>query len=458
MSFQSETFTTILQRMINRVVARTALNDLEKTSQFFHVLAACARGIEKCQHAMEDLLRDTDIDFARGAALDARAAVFGSNIVVRQAAVEATGSVVFTRTGTTGTLTIAIGTQVKAPASAGGEDLVYATTAIGTITAGNTDSAPVAIKAQAAGSKYNVAAGAITVFASKPPGVTSVTNSSAITNGADEETDDAFRARIKAYQASMTRATITSLEGALLGKTDSVSGKTIRYAGVYEDESLPGTTDIYIDDGAGTAATTGTRSGFAILTATGGEMDIYTPDKPIVPTAAYAFYCNGALIPAANYYFTAPSGHIRLKASAYPTGLTVGDAITGDYSYYTGLIAYAQKIIDGDSSDRANYPGYRAAGVLATVRPPTVIGMSVTGDVTVRQNYDQTTVLAAAENAVSCYINGLSIGEEVIVAAIIDAIMSVPGVYNVTLSEPATDTIIGATSLARITANQINLT
>jgi hypothetical protein len=55
MRFQAETKDVILQRMVNKVVARSELTDLVSTSQLLQVLAASARAIEKVQQGMEDI-------------------------------------------------------------------------------------------------------------------------------------------------------------------------------------------------------------------------------------------------------------------------------------------------------------------------------------------------------------------------------------------------------------------
>lgn len=461
MPFTAETREQILQRMVNRVVARTVLNDLTQTSGIFEMLAAVARAVERFQQGQIDMLDDTDLDKAVGDDLVEIGKLYN---LTKEGEITATGTVVFSRTGTVGAVTIAIGEQVKVPAATAGQDLIYTTTAVGTILNGNQDSAPVAIVAALPGVDYNVNPDAITEFVTKPSGVDSVTNTVAVTNGRDVETDDNFRKRIKNKIESLSRSTILGLEGAADGANDSVSGKTVQWVGVFEDEFWQLVTpnepqvSVYIDDGNGTAESTTAVVGGAVTVASGGEMDIYLPNKPVKFTAAYALYINAILVPTSSYYFNPQASHFKLTTAAYPNGLTVGDVVTADYTYYTGLIQLVQKIIDGDPADRTNYPGYRAAGVRVAVLAPSIQNQIVTANITVLQGFDQSTVITAVEAIIQTYINNLGIGEDVIRSELIEQIMSVNGVYNVQLTLPTADVVIGDKQISRTSTSFVTVT
>lgn len=456
-AFQAETAATIAQRMINRIVARTKLTDITRTSEFTQVIWACARALEKTQQGMEDLLDDTDLDKATGQMLDAIAAKFNTALISRLAGAYATSSVVFSRAGTTGTVTIPVGTQVKAPSATGGLDLVYSTTAAGTIPNGSTTSAQVPIRAAEMGTGYRVTAGAITGFATKPSGVDVVTNTYSITNGLNAETDDEFRRRIKAYVKSLARSHVYGLESAALATQDPATGTRVMWAAVYEDPATRGNVWIYIDDGSGT--TDGdpvSVVGKTILTAEGGEVDIYLPNKPIQESATFALYRNTGggptLVPSTDYYLNPAAGHIKLSSTAFPTGLGAGDIITATYSYYTGLVAEVQKVIDGDPADRSTYPGYRAAGILVRVVPPQVVAQTITANVTVLSGYNQVTTIATVKAEILAYVNGLGIGADVVRNELIERIMAVTGVYDVNLTVPSGNVVILPSQIARTTS------
>lgn len=460
--FQAETKATILQRMVNKIIARSSLTDLLSTSQLMQVCAAVARAIEKCQHGMEDILEDRDIDKVTGEDLDEWAKVILPAVITRRQGVRATGNVVFGRTAIVGALNIPVGTQVKVLESVGGSELIYTTTALGTIPGGSTTSGNVAVVAAKTGAEYNANPDTITGFVSKPSGVETVTNPAALTNGQSLETDDSFRNRIKAHILGLARCHVYGLESAALGTYDSVSGKTCLFAKAVEDPSLPGYTVLYIDDGAGTAEHTTsvlaqTPTSPAGGVAAGGETDIYLTHKPIKEESAFELRINGLAIATDRYYMDWAVGHIKLNSTYYPNGLTAADTIALDYTYYDQLVGEVQKVIDGDVADRANYPGYRAGGINAKVKVPQNSPQSVIANVTVKEGYGQTDVVADVVDAISNYINGLTVGEDVIHNQLIKRIMSVPGVYDVNVTAPTQSVTIGDYQLARISSSAIQV-
>jgi uncharacterized phage protein gp47/JayE len=462
-AFQAETARVIAQRMINKTVSRTALNDLTQTSEFYQVIMAVARACEKTQQGMEDLLDDTDPDRATGEMLDELAKKLNPDLLSRLVGTYSTSTQIFARAGTTGTTTIPLGTQVKVPASAAGEDLVFATTAAGSITPGNYDSAPIAITAAEVGTKYRVDPNTINGFVSKPAGVETTYNPSAVTNGLDDEMDDEYRRRIKDYIKGLARCPVYSLEATCRSVQDAVSGKRVVWCNVYEKWWNALEIIIYVDDGSGTAESTTTVTGGPVLTAVGGEVDIYLPHKPIKESSGYVIYRDVGGGPVAmtewtQYYFNPASGHIRLVSAKFPTGLDAGDVITGDYVRYTGLIEEVQKVIDGDAGDRSTYPGHRAGGVLAKVQAPLAISQTVTVNIDVIAGYDQATVQTAVEAVISAYINGLGINEDVIYNELVERIMTVVGVHDCNLTDPAANQTINDGQIARISSSALTVT
>ena len=97
------------------------------------------------------------------------------------------------------------------------------------------------------GTAGNAGAETIIVMPSSPAGIEDVINYEAFTGGTDSETDDALRARVPAYLASLARATKDALIGAAL----SVSG--VESASVVEPNPPTGFITLYIDNGSGTA-------------------------------------------------------------------------------------------------------------------------------------------------------------------------------------------------------------
>lgn len=159
--------------------------------------------------------------------------------MTRNAATYATGYAVFSRsTVATQEYPIPAGTTI----ATADRSLLYVTTADSAIEIGDTTSPDVPIIAVLPGQDYNMQSSTITAISTPILGIDSVTNPGAISGGSDQETDAAFRARIRTYQAA-ARGTMSALESALL-EIDGVTGLNL-----HEDTSN-NTVSVYIAGGA----------------------------------------------------------------------------------------------------------------------------------------------------------------------------------------------------------------
>ena len=470
--FTTKRYEQLLQQMLAKVVTRTVLSDVADTSVVKHVLAAAARQDDEQYYQMGLLLQLFSIDTATGDDLDERAKDIQPGTVYRREAQKSAGNLVFSRTGTSGTVTIPSGTKVK---TAGG--VPFATTAKGSITPTSPeqvtghgigrDSGLVPAQAVEPGSNGNVASSTIVKFMAKPAGVDEVVNLSPFAYGADKESDDSFRNRLKTFIGSLSRSTVDALESGVLGAQDEETGGTILFSKAVEDSINRGFVTVYIDDGTGSAESIDTVSGEIVTAglapgdvAVGGEEQLNLEEYPIKDTAGITIISStrGVLTGGFKYdagydYWVNPSsGQINFSPA-----LTAGEQITADYTFYTGLIALAQKIIDGDPNDRVTYPGLRAAGVLVYVRTPQVLVQTIEVTTTIEDGYDYNEVQTAVREAVKEYINALGISGDVLVATLYKRIMSVAGVYNVLVDTPASDTIMLDNQLARVTDPNITV-
>lgn len=459
----------LLQAMINVVVSRTGLNDVTDSSVFKHLLAASARELDEAYYQLGLIPDLFSIDTAVGEDLDARAAEIQPATLSRNQAAKAAGQVVFSRSGTAGTISIPAGTVVKTSAG-----VMFQTTAAGTIPNLSTSSGQVPVVAQEGGAAGNVAAGSVVRFDSKPLGVDTVTNPSSMVGGLDQESDDAFRARLKRFVSTLARCTPEALE--YIALTASLpSGERVRFAHVFEDPYNRGEVTLYIDDGTGTAESAATATGENLCeglagppadSCVGGEQYLWTNHKPIKSTPAPAFTSSvsGPLTEGTDYLLDRSSGQLF-----FPTARVTGEVITAtSYTYNTGLVAEVQKIVDGDPFDRETYPGWRAAGVRVLTTVPTVRQIAVTASVVVAEGYTKGwvspgvyaagSVLEGVANAIISYVNGLGISGDVILAELITACMEVPGVINVAILTPSGDTVILDDQLPRATLPNILLT
>lgn len=536
--FATKRYDQILTQFLAKVVARTDLSDISDSSVLKHVLAAVARGIDELYYNAS-LLRDLfDIDRATGDDLDARAKEILPGLITRIEAIKSVGNVVFSRSGTTGIITIPLGTKIS---TGGGQ--IFTTTAVGTITPTSPeqivghgvgrDSNLVAIVADIAGLDGNVAANTIVKFQQKPAGVDEVTNPSATSNGANQETDDAFRSRIKQYVSGLSRSTVDAIESGVLGQQDPDTGQTILYSHAVEDIVNRGEVTLYIDDGTGSAessqitegtdlSATYTWNGTTTITsadtsevsvgdfiglksdnqlfeiasivpnvsitilnpgslsiptgsttsrknpevvteglgggngdaAVGGETDLYLNNIPVKDTVIKYIVSStrGVLIENTDYIYNQADGH-----AVFLVALSADEYIFAMYTYYVGLIALGQLIVDGDPTDRTTYPGLRAAGVRVIVQTPTVLIQNIVAIVAILEGYDNTSVESDVVETIKEYINGLSISGDVLRAELIKRIMSVTGVYNVELTTPSVDVVILDDQMARTTDVNISI-
>lgn len=472
--FQPKRYEQIVTQMVARTVARTKLSDVTDSSVTKHVLAAAARSDDEIYYQVTLLLQLFSIDTATGEDLDERAKDIQPAVIKRRQATKVTGTTVFSRNGTTGVVAIPLGTKVKTASG-----VVFSTTAPGTIGPTNPeqipghgigrDSGPVSVISVEPGSDGRVAANTIVKFETKPAGVDEVTNPSPFqTGGQDKESDDSFRSRIKAFIASLARCPVHAIEVGVAGAQDLETGATILFAKVIEDVVQRGNVTLYIDDGTGSAESIDTVVGENVTiglggpppnSAVGGEANLYLDEKPIKDTDPFTLTSSVRGVLARD---TGGGGDYTLNPAngqiVFDPSLVTSEVITADYTFYTGLIALAQKIVDGDPNDRENYPGFRAAGVLVRAQTPQVLLQNIEGVITVAEGFDQGEAIANTREAIKGYVNNLPISGDLIRAELIKRIMSVQGVINVDLILPADDIIILDDQLARTTDTNVVVT
>lgn len=538
---QLQRYEQILIRMISRVVSRTDLSDIVNTSSFKHALAAAAREMDEIYYQMDRQKDLWSIDKAKGDDLDERAKDIQPATLVRLAARKAITTVQFTRTGTTGDVTIPSGTILKTSTG-----ITYATDIQAQILNTATTSNVVGATAQEAGVNGNIDSGALSSFGAKVPGVDAVSNTTGGIQGRDKESDDAFKERLKAFVQSLPRCNVSAQEFAVLGVQDA-SGKEVVFSHLFEDPVDPSIGTLYVDDGLGTAESTESRSGSITVTdnfveaagtvtltvadgnftealvgddiiianattannngtfpitaitsdteiqytntnpgftevgnasagwaisevvissALGGEEFLYTDKFPIKSEVAVTVTKDPLVGPdvvltlGSNYWMNAAVGRLY-----FAPALAAGDKIsiagntstpTG-YTYFTGLLAAAQKVIDGDENDRDNYPGYRAAGTIIRCLSPTVVSITVGATLSFLAGYTTSTVITNVENAILDYINNLGISGDVIRNEIIERIMSVEGTLDCVLTTPVTNTTILDDEIARATTASVTV-
>ncbi len=457
--FRPRTRVEILREMIARVIARSSLVGLIRNSAVFHLLAAAADEDADQYYQLANLKLMFSIDTATGSDLDDRARDIQPSTITRRTSQFASGDVTFTRDGTVGTTDIAAGTIVAARDTAG--QIKYRTTALAQITPGNSTVSGVTVVALEAGARGNADADTIVQLVSRIPGIISVTNPNDFTNGQDRESDDSFRARLKLHVQSLSNGTPTSVVSAALN-AQLPDGRQAGFARVYEPVPPDGTYNLYVDDGTGTIEeyeeTYLLADDIMIASAVGGETSAYTTNKPVRDDGSFQLWINSVLQTRdTDYWLNASTGQVELAVA-----LTATDEVKARYRNYSGLIQEIQLVLNGIIGSIV-YPGVRAGGIAAYVLPAQAVWQTITGNVSPKEGYLISTILEAAEEVVSLYINNLDIGEHVIVSEIIERVMGVEGVYDFRVDDlsgtaPPVNQIILFNQVARIATVDIGLT
>lgn len=177
---------------------------------------------------------------------------------------------------------VAQGTEIKVPSSDLLEEVSFALATSTEILEGESVSEEVLVFALEAGAKANVPIGAIREFSAiQPFADATVTNPYRVTNGADLETDNALRDRIRDYVQSLSRGTLRSIRSGVLGLTSSDNKRVVSATPI--DATVP--TDIvklFIDDGTGFIPTYDHVGYELISQAVGGERFLSVDNTPIV--------------------------------------------------------------------------------------------------------------------------------------------------------------------------------
>jgi uncharacterized phage protein gp47/JayE len=442
--------------MVARSVARSDLVGILRNSAVFHVLAAAADSDAELYFQLSQLQRIFSIDRATGSELDRRAAEIQPATVRRREEVFAVHEVIYTRNTTLGTTPIPAGTLAAGRDEQG--NINVRTTAAGSITPGNTESAGIPAIATIAGVRGNLAAGAV------------VRNTFDASTGRNRESDDRFRQRIKDSVASLARGTKTAIEG-FAREVVLSDGQRVLFARADKPVVPTGFTILYIDDGSGNAETFDDSfvGGIAeedvlVAAAVGDEFQLQTSQLPIRDDAALILRLNDVVVQRGLDWAIDPArGKIEfLPGGVRPTGLQIGDKVGVNYRFYTGLIQRTQKVITGDPADETNFPGVESGGITTLVQAATPVFQTLTATVVTRQGFDLSAVRNEIEFVIQDYINNLDIGEDVIKNEIVERCMGVTGVFNFKIIELSgstspSDQVILPNQAARIISNDIQI-
>jgi len=183
--------------------------------------------------------------------------------------------------GTTDRL-IPAGTIVKIPSNNQSPEIGYVSLRDATMPAGEDSVAGVEVIARSAGSFANAGTNTIAQFESLPFSTAAVSNPSAFSNGADIESDESLKERIKSYPSTLARGTKASILSAVIGLSNTTENKQVASAVITEPVDVGDPSIIYVDDGSGFQPSyTGQSVDLIINNASGNEEFLQLANFPI---------------------------------------------------------------------------------------------------------------------------------------------------------------------------------
>ena len=282
------------------------------------------------------MLALTRASTSTGSDLDSWLADFGFS---RLAAVAATGTVTFSRFTPTAQAVVPVGTVIQTTdgsqqftVNLDTSNVAYSAALGGYVLAAGAASVSVTVTAVTAGSGGNVLAGSISQLSQSVPGVDTVTNAAAFTNGADAESDANALSRFQAWLQSLSKATKAAIGNAITslqqGLTYTIT-ENYQYNGTYQ----PGYFTVVCDDGSGYPSSTLLSTVYNAIDAVRPFTSTFSVYPPVVVTASvvmnvttatgYTHSAVTALVQTAlqNYINTLPLGtslaYSRLAQVAY---------------------------------------------------------------------------------------------------------------------------------------------
>lgn len=449
MPYRRKTTDEIYRRLASLVLARSRLTDLNEGSVVSHILTAVAMHGASTEIAVERLRDAFFMENLTGSSLDERARELPGGGVVRLGAISASGGVLsVVRENTDTEQRIAVGElSVENVETAGvlyrnvGE-IVFP---IGVQTVDN-----VTITAEIPGERGNASVNAVRrVINSRIP-LLRVSNTQALSNGANAESDGDFLARIRLYISSLARCLPASL--LFLGRSHlSESGERARFVSVWEDPARRGYSELVIDDGSGSAG--GIRSGATstgVVSANG--VKVLRHEAPATAPIDRILVTRGGdppfAVTAASGAFVSrhESGLVFVENGVLEEGDTWEISTNGSgqqYQVYTGLVKSLQSEVEPNFSRATTQTGWRPAGGRTVVRP--AVRQEVSFDVRIvpRDGITLATVSEQVKEAAIAFMQTLEPGRTLYVSNLIAALDGIADVLSVELYRTGTSTPLG---------------
>lgn len=299
------------------------------------------------QECFTRILKLTRASTSDGEDLDTWMADFG---FARLAATYSTGQVVFGLYATkTSASVVPVGAQVKTgdgtlvfTVYADPTNGAYSTTAGGYVIAPGATSVSVPVRCSTAGTAGNVAAGAIALIASAVPADT-VSNPAGLTNGLDQEGDEAFRQGFWDFINSLSQGTEAAYRRVIRQVQQNLRVN-------YSDE--PGLVTIFVDDGSGSPSDTliaACRAAVDMVRAGGVQVALFGATGLAATVQMIVTVADGYV---ANEVVAAVEAELSVFINALPEGAPLRYAKLGQIALNTpGVDDVSSVLLNGGTSN-----------------------------------------------------------------------------------------------------------
>jgi len=176
------------------------------------------------------------------------------------------------------------------------------------------------------------------------------------------------------------------------------------------------------------------------------------------PLGAYATFdfSQPPLMPTVDYDINFTTGDVSLTVPLlrYDSLVAADDNNTGAGAYIksSGLLAYIQKVVNGDKTDVQTYPGLKAPGTSVSVVSPSIVSPQFVIHAVPKTGAADSTFKSAIIAAAARYVNSLGVGETIILSQMTtNAETDVPNSDDVQVLSPSQNVAVLAGQLARVT-------
>ncbi len=318
------TISQLVQNIMNTIQSKVnKVLDFTIGSVFVALAEAQGQTAMWLQSLILQVLAWTRAQTSTGSALDLWLAQFGFS---RLPGVSASGSVTMgANVAPASPVSIPAGKTVQTVSG-----IRFITTASATLAAGST-SVSVPVVAVLSGTTGNVAAGTITQFVTAVPGIDTVTNPTAFTNGVNPESDSAVRARFVTYIASLQKGTRLAVQAAILGVQQGLTYNLVEFQ-TESGASALAYFYVVVNDGTGNPSSTLLHTiynAIDVVKAAGIQFNVYGPTAVTVNIGM-------TVTIAAGYQFASVQSAIETAIDQYLAALPIDGTL-----YWSQLYAIA---------------------------------------------------------------------------------------------------------------------